>query len=410
MSARRTSRSSSRSSTTEGALAVASAARALRKKTPAVVYDLDKVDRVIRAIRDDLSPIPKCQLMFAVKANHCAPLLAHFAKRGLGADVASYAELRMALRARFRTISVTTPMLEAKLVRAAARAGIIVDLNGPSQLEQWLRWRPQSQRAIGVRVRIARAIEDEGSPETVRGVVGRESLSRFGFDADDPSLRRPALRKRGLLIKQLHFHAGELGPLERAFATITTCLEIAERFPDVETINLGGGFSRLYENREEARELFTRVGAHLDKMRSRPSSRSPTIIFEPGMALIAASGYLVTRVVAADQHPSGRRTVVVDSSAWNLSAWVPPRMFGVVRDEQQHHRGKRSAVVHEIVGATCYERDIFLRDASLPALRVGDCLILSGFGAYATSMARRTHALPHPAEWTLSQHTLRTTL
>jgi diaminopimelate decarboxylase len=81
--------------------------------------------------------------------------------------------------------------------------------------------------------------------------------------------------------------------------------------------------------------------------------------------------------------------------------WFEPRVVDVF----PHRDGE--PIAHSIAGCTCYEEDYFVRGQLLSRLDVGDRLVLGAAGAYASSLARHTHALPTPTEWILEGGRLR---
>jgi len=111
----------------DGRLAgIASEVLAERFGTPAFVYDLGVVGRRTALLRDALRG--RLDLAYAVKANPNLAVLRHLAGLGLGADVASGAELRHALRAGFDADAVvmTGPGKRDEELVAAVDAGRVV--------------------------------------------------------------------------------------------------------------------------------------------------------------------------------------------------------------------------------------------------------------------------------------------
>jgi diaminopimelate decarboxylase len=372
--------------------AIVNIARSL--PTPSVAYDLDAISRTVAELRADLSVVPGTALSFAVKANRFPPVLAHLARLGAGADVASIAEFAAARRAGLHPVTATAPGLSPAELACLRAGGVLIDADNMTQLRDLaaattgpVGHEPAGSpgTAIGLRVRVPISPAD-GAPDGHQDGTG-VAWSRFGVDPADPELHA-LLRRHHLSVERLHVHAGELGSPARVrqlTEALVACLPV---FPAVHTINLGGGLAALYADREAARQAWREVASALGSLRG-----PPRLVVEPGMLLTALAGYLVTTVRAADRHPSGHRLITVDASAWNLFGWSRPRPVA------RYPVRPGPPVPHLIAGPTCYEHDVLGRHVLDGPVEVGDRLVFNAAGAYVTSMARTMHDLPPPAEY-----------
>lgn len=351
--------------------------------TPALIYDLNAIRDTVSALRADLSPFGEVELLFAVKANRCPSLLEAMASLGLGGNIASLCELRAARKAGLYPLSVTSPGLDYGLMDESAEVGARVYLDNLTQVENWGRT-GSLPRSIGLRLRLPL---DPSNRDT--NDIG--PWSRFGVNPADPDLHN-AIAKYGLQVNGLHVHAGEMRDLDRTRRIAMGLAAALTVFPEVSSINLGGGLTYLYADPVIAREAFAEIVERLVV-----PQRALQITLEPGMLLTALAGTLLARVLDARNGHNGTRHVTLDASAWNLATWSAPRVWGSfpLRDS--------SPVPHDLAGTTCYEQDYFVRQALLPPLHVGDRVLMSGFGAYAASMARSSHGLEIPREWVLQE-------
>jgi diaminopimelate decarboxylase len=92
--------------------------------TPCFVYDLDVMERQIESLRSALPPV--VELAYAVKANPALAVVAHAARLGLGADVASGGELETVRRAGFgaERIIMTGPGKRTAELEQAVSMGV----------------------------------------------------------------------------------------------------------------------------------------------------------------------------------------------------------------------------------------------------------------------------------------------
>lgn len=340
--------------------------------TPALLYDLDAVTATVRELREDTAPLPESVLLFALKANRFPPLLRHLADLGVGADVASPAEYRAARDAGMDPISVTGPGLTGDLLATMAEQEALVDVDGVDQLRSLLRARP-APGEIGLRLRVPMAEQDR---------VSSRRASRFGVDPADPELHR-LLDGADTHVVRLHVHSGEIGTPDRADLLASALLTCMRAFPRVRELNLGGGLTTLYTDRQQARQAWKRVAERLDGVPVR-------VLLEPGMLTTALAGYLVVSLRSVDRFPDGRGYAVADASGWNLFTWGSPRV--VARLPERDGPGRP----HLIGGVTCYENDVLTEEVSLTDPGPGDRLVFNASGAYTASMMRDLHGWGPP--------------
>jgi diaminopimelate decarboxylase len=365
--------------------------------TPAIIYDLDAVRHVAARIAADCRRIPNGKLNVALKACHTPELLACLAGAELGCDVASPEELVLAQQAGFREITCTGPAYSASDFDAFHRAGVVPDIDSLSQLRFYGQQFPD--RVVGLRVRIP-------LPARLDSNATFGADSRFGINITDPALAQ-ILDCHRLTPVRLHVHTGQTTP-EALLYKLDYLLEIAAAFPGIHTVDLGGGLFHLYA---EPRKTSAALDAAARRITAWTAAhgRELAIRFEPGGALLGPCGYLVVSVRAVEDHAHfQRRVVTVDASGWNLAPWHKPRV--VVLPE----RDGATPLPGLVAGNTLYEGDFFGRDVvgkqhplEFAHCEVGDRLLLSAFGAYTVTNARRFHRIPLPVEYALEAGRIR---
>ncbi len=359
--------------------------------TPALVYDLEAITHILTELQHDFSKISHVEFCFAVKANRCKAVLRHMAQLGLGADIASVEELDAAIAAGLSPIYATSPAFSVSDLKRLAASGVIPDISSLSQMRVWCECIDKGQK-VGLRLRLPAPAAEEPTTVPVQ-------LSRFGVDPSDPRLH-DLIQAHRLEVVHLHVHAGEPRSAEavcRIFGVLMNCLKI---FPNVEVLNLGGGWAYLfYLHRVQAKRAWDVVGRTLARVNDQ-RKQPVRLVLEPGMLLTIMAGYLVAEVHAADDHPSGHRVAVLDASAWNLMPWTPRWLVGKMplREEPM--------LVHDFAGCTCFEDDYFVLNEKMARVEVGDRVILNAAGAYVSSMARCLHGLPIPQEWVIRDNHL----
>jgi len=233
---------------------------------------------------------------------------------------------------------------------------------------------------------------DTGGPSSKHG-IWHEALTALAA--------RAAAAK--LPIVTLHTHVGT-GPDVREFEdNMRRVVELAaarlDGFPDLESVNLGGGIPHPYRpgaphyDLGGFRKLLVEAAARLASAAGRPIR----VEIEPGRYPIAGAGLLVCRVKDIKQTQTnakgpGQKFIMVDGGFNDL---VRPAMYG-----SYHHisiLGKGAGRAPEpfvVAGPLCESGDVFTRDEhelldprELPQPDVGDLLVLHDAGAYGAAMS-----------------------
>lgn len=360
--------------------------------TPSLVYDLDGLRRSVELLAGDIAAVGAAELNLALKACHTPAVLKFLAGLGMGADVASTGELALAVEAGFPRITATGPSFTAADLAVLDTHGIVLDASSIDQFREICQSRPGGDVGLRLRVPLPDGIED--------GQTTFGTGSRFGAIATDRRIAE-TLIETGSRLTRLHTHTGQMTPLHLRYK-VRYLLAVAEVYPDITEIDLGGGFFSLYADRELALKAWAEVGDALSQFTAK-TGRSVRIQVEPGGAILAAHGYLVTTVRSVESaHPFFEADVVtVDSSAWNFAPWQMPQAVPLTpaRDGEQ----LRSTL---IAGNTLYENDFFgtpvrgrRQSYPLPQQHPGDRLLLTNSGAYTMTNSRLFNRLPLPAEY-----------
>jgi diaminopimelate decarboxylase len=369
---------------------------AKKVKTPAMIYDYQGMKDVVDRIQEDLSLVKNAKLNIAVKATHTPHLLELYAKWGLGGDVASIGEYRLAKKAGFKEITTTSPAYTVEDIEEFQREEITMDLDSISQIELYGKHFPNNEIGLRIRIPLPEELESEAT-------FGRDS--RFGIDILNPKLPE-VLEQYSLTVTRLHVHTGQMTP-ESLIYKGEYLLAIAEVFPQVHTIDYGGGLFHFYIDRVKTRR-YLKIFNELILNWQNTHNRKIHTRFEPGGALLAGCGYLVTSVLSKEyQKFFGSEVLTVNSSAWNLAPWHKPQVIALDTDDAE-------TAEYLIAGNTLYEGDFFGKDTNgkmmsfkLPnSIRVGSCLLFTASGAYTMTNSRLFNRIPLPEEYILKEDQL----
>ena len=345
-------------------------------------------------------------LAYSYKTNYVPYLCRLVRDRGGWAEVVSRMEYDLALKVGCDPCRIifNGPVKRREDLELALAGGSVVNLDSQAEFEAVLRYaaaHPTQTVKVGLRVNIA--LSDEAGRSHIQN---RLKVGRFGFDpAAIAAAARTLQGEKNIRIAALHGHTSTSDSSVWCFQTITeTLVHLAERlFPtSVEAINVGGGMFGIIEPEHrwcEApsfSEYAETVCGVLNRSEWVRQSR-PALVIEPGVAMVANAMSFVTRVVSVKQ-VRDKTFVTVDGSALNskptFHAINPP--FEILSGSG----ASGSEQTFDVVGSTCMEKDILLREVSAPLPSAGDFIRLNRVGAYTLVL---TPPFIHPAPAVLAQ-------
>jgi len=121
----------------------------------------------------------------------------------------------------------------------------------------------------------------------------------------------------------------------------------------------------------------------------------PTLILEPGRAVVDAAVFLASRVVAVKEVPEQGPAVVIDAGVNVLpTAYWYDHPIEALDDESGGGAGKVRPT--RVYGPLCMQIDVVRDRAPLPPLKVGAPLVIANVGAYCVSQSMQ-FIQPRPA-------------
>lgn len=366
------------------------------------VLDLDAIESRIQELRSAFPDGSAVRHHFAVKACSFEAIVKLFADNGIGAEVASPGELKLALEAGLpaSAIILDSPVKTGSDLRTAMRNGVSFNIDNFEELElvDTLSSNEPLPGRVGVRI----------NPQTGSGRVESVSTasitSKFGIPLNYPDNRSriiDAYRRRPWLT-QIHVHTGSLTcPLDLIAESIAVIYDLALAInaeigeDQIKSIDIGGGLP-VAQNPDESSPSFA---DYVDAVRRRvPSLFDGTfeVVTEFGRAFVAEAGAVITR--AQYTKPVGDRTVVLahagaqiasrtvyDPESWPISVTV-------------HHADGRAKTneqtAHDIAGPCCFAGDLIATNRQLPTVESGDLIFLHNMGAYYLSSHYAYNDLP----------------
>lgn len=348
-----------------------------RYGSPLAIYDIAAVRARCRALK---AAFPFCELFFALKANYSPALLRQIVREDFGVDAVSPNEVELALRCGARPdriVYVENNMSDAEMALAAAH-GVRLVLGSLSRLGKYARAYPGTQ--VGVRINA-----DVGAAHHARTfTAGPES--KFGIHHSQIDDALALARAHGVRIDLVHQHIGS-GWLEAGafLEAADILLAAARRFPDLETIDFGGGFGVPYRDTDTPLDLAL-IGSELHsrvECFEAAMGRRFRYGLEPGRIVVAETAALLATVQDKKQGGDGRTFLGLDAGFNQL---MRPALYGAHHAILNLTRPDATPARYDVCGNLCESTDIFARGAELPETEEGDVLAILNFGAYGAAM------------------------
>ncbi len=243
----------------------------------------------------------------------------------------------------------------------------------------------------GKRARIALRFNPGVTANTHPHIATGHGGAKFGLtEAAIRALLDHAADLPNLDFAGLHVHIGsQLHDTTATVAAVRAARDLAQAYPSITTIDIGGGLPVPY-SADEALPDIEQFAADI-----LPLLAGYEVILEPGRAIIADAGVLLTRVIYRKAQ-GGVEFVIVDAGMNDL---MRPALYDAHHDIiPLHQRADAPLERVQIVGPVCETTDVFARDRELPHVEPDDALAILTAGAYGMVMASQYNARPRPAE------------
>lgn len=384
-------------------------ARELREEfgTPIYVYDL----ATLRASAEAALAFPNAYgltVRYAMKAAPNASILRFFSSLGLHIDASSGHEAWRALRAGIPAehICLSTQEFPGDFAELH-EAGIKLNACSLNQLETFGRLFPGG--TCGVRI----------NPGLGSGGTGKTNVggphSSFGIWHEWLPQIKEIVEQYDLTIERIHTHIGS-GSDPAVWAKVSTMsISLVHEFPDVHTLDLGGGFkvgrmstevsTDLQKVGQPVKEAFEKVFAD--------TGRKIKLEIEPGTFLVANSAALLCTAqdVVSTGGAEGMNFIKLDAGMTEIlrpSLYAAQHPIIVIPEEEREGTDK-----YLVCGHCCESGDILtpapndpegLLPRELASARPGDIVVIEGAGAYCSAMSSKNYnSFPEAAEVLLDE-------
>ncbi|MAI37649.1 diaminopimelate decarboxylase [Alteromonas sp.] len=373
---------------------VAVADIAAQHGTPVYIYSRATLERHWHAFNDAIGEHPHL-ICYAVKANSNIGVLSVLAKLGSGFDIVSAGELARVIEAGGSASKVVFSGVGKKHdeIRYALQQGIMC-FNVESEPE--LHRINEVAGALGVKAPISLRINPDVDAKTHPYISTGLKANKFGIARENAlATYELAASLPHLNVVGMDCHIGsqltEIGPFVDALERLLVLIdELAERNIIIEHLDVGGGLGVTY-NDELPPHPKEYAEAMAEKMVGRESLK---LILEPGRAIAANAGILVTEVEFIKQGEE-KNFAIVDAAMNDL---LRPALYSAWQNIIPVDENSDAVPsTYDVVGPVCETGDFIGKDRIL-SIKPTDLLAVRSAGAYGFVMASNYNSRCRPAE------------
>jgi diaminopimelate decarboxylase len=359
--------------------------------TPLYVYSWPAIEESFRRFDAAFAPVSHL-VCYAAKANSSLAILRRLAGLGAGADVVSGGELAAVLSCGIpaeRVVFSGVGKTDEEIAAGVDARILAFNAESEREIEKIAAIASAKGAAARVSLRVNPDIDARSHPYISTGL----RQNKFGVDiarAEELFARSRKLAGVRMVGVQAHigsqiFDPNPLAQTARELSALAGRLSAAGF--DIETLDVGGGLGVG----PDAPTPEAYAAAVLPALEGFPGR----ILIEPGRAIAAPAGVLLTSVLYVKQE-RGRTFVVVDAGMNDL---MRPALYQACHPiEPVRETAGREAIIADVVGPVCETADCFLRDAAMGKPEEGDVLALRDAGAYGFAMASNYNFRLRPAE------------
>lgn len=325
---------------------------------------------------------------YSFKTNYVPALCLKAKDQGCFAEVVSEMEYQIAENLGFKNIIFNGPIKKEAVLFHALNSKALVNLDSGYEVDSVINYKQehlQERVEIGLRINVM-LTDSEGNSTIQCGL----KAGRFGFTMSDLERTIKRLRDNNIKIVSLHGHTSSSDRVPSNYRVI--CLKMLEvihdfNLEDIKYFDVGGGFFGAaakgfditgrpsYE--DYANAILDTVLNDTFFVKTRPF-----IIIEPGASVVSNVFDYVTKVFQT------KKIGNVDFASIDGSVFdVRPTMHTYNAPfEVMQQKPSILSKVYDVVGSTCMEKDVVLKNVTMPELHHGDYIVLRGVGSYTISL------------------------
>jgi len=358
--------------------------------TPLYVYHAEKIKEQYQKLTTAFS-ILDTNFFYASKALTNINILRYIKEIGCNVDCSSINEVKLALHAGLdpQNVLYTSNGIAFGEIEEAVAAGVHINIDSLSNLEKFGK---KYGHTYPVGIRIRPNIMAGGNLKISTGHDG----SKFGIPVNQLDKIEEVVKATNLFIRTLHIHTGsDIKDADVFVNGMEVLFELIPHFPELEVIDLGGGFKVPYKPGEKETDvnlLAQKIKETFDK-HPVAGGKKFQLWFEPGKFLVSQCGYWLAQVTVMKDTGA----IVFAAVNSGLNHLIRPMMYDAYHHIENISNPTGEEKIYTVTGNIC-ETDTFAADRKINEIREGDILAFYNAGAYGFEMASNYNSRFKPAE------------
>ena len=360
--------------------------------TPAYVYSKATFERHWMAFDNAFGAHPHL-ICYAVKANSNLAVLNVLANLGSGFDIVSIGELERVLKAGGEAAKIVFSGVGKKPdeIRRALEVGIrCFNVESESELQVINDIASDMGKVAPISIRVNPNVDAKTHPYISTGL----KENKFGIAHENAlGVYQQAQAMQNIAVHGIDCHIGsQLTEIEPFVDALKRVLELVDQLHEMgielKHIDLGGGLGIRYQNEtpplpaEQIQALLAGLG-----------DRGVEILIEPGRAIAANAGVLLTEVLYL-KHSEVKNFAIIDAAMNDL---MRPALYSAWQEIVALQPREGEEKDYDLVGPVCETGDFLGKDRKLN-LQAGDLLAVKSAGAYGFTMSSNYNSRPRAAE------------
>lgn len=362
--------------------------------TPLYIYSRATLERHWHAFDKAFGEHPHL-ICFAVKSNPNLAILQVMAKLGSGFDIVSQGELERVLAAGGQADKIVfsgVAKSETEIARALEVGIRCFNVESIAELHRINEVAAKTGKIAPISLRVNPDVDAHTHPYISTGL----KENKFGVSVHEArEVYRLAKQLSHIDVIGMDCHIGsqltELQPfLDTADRLIVLMEQLKEDGIELKHLDLGGGLGVPYTD-ETPPHPTDYAKALLEKLKTYGELE---IILEPGRAITANAGILVTKVEYLKSNEN-RHFAIVNTG---MNDMIRPALYRAYMNIIEVDRTlTRESRVYDVVGPICETSDFLGKQRKL-AIAPGDLIAQRSAGAYGASMSSHYNSRPRAAE------------
>ena len=356
--------------------------------SPFYVYSKEKLITNFNSFKSYFNEIDHL-ICFAVKSNSNIGILNILAEIGAGFDIVSGGELERVISAKGdpkKIVFSGVGKTEDEIRLAISHDILAFNVESESELLRIQYVAKSLNKKASISIRVNPNVDAKTHPYISTGLKD----NKFGVNEEEAiKMYKKASKLDAIEIKGIDCHIGsqitDLNPFTDAIKKLVALIDYLKSIDiNIDHVDIGGGLGISYKNENPPTfEEYSKVIYKLLK------DKNIKIIFEPGRALVANVGALITKVEYIKKNED-KKFAITDAAMNDL---MRPALYDAFHNIINLSLSKSKKQQFDIVGPICETSD-FLGKNRMLSLEEGNILAILDAGAYGMTMSSNYNSRP----------------